>query len=83
MTAANLKASIHNLVDQINDEELLEAYLKIIEVGISSHEIIGFSTTGNPLTRQSLIDEVKMASQRVKAGRYISQEELEEKASDW
>lgn len=79
-----LRKTIHELIDQINDDDLLNAYLKIIEQGVKKEsEIIGYTTQGEPITPEILKKRVRAASQRVKSGNYISQEELEKESENW
>ena len=64
---------------------LLAAYLKIIEQGIKKKEgeVIGYSTKGEPITPEILKKTVREASERVKKGDFISQEELEKESDSW
>lgn len=86
MTATQLKESLHGLINKIEDEELLNAYLKIIESGIgkdSETEIVGYTPKGEPIVKTELIEQVRAASERVKSGKYISQEDLEKASENW
>lgn len=84
MSVQTIKQSIHQMIDKINNEDLLQAYLKIIEVGFEKEEgIIGYTTKGIPLTKEELIKNAKAASARVKSGDYVSQEDLEKESGDW
>jgi predicted Zn-dependent protease len=46
-------------------------------------KFIGFTIDGEPITKQDLKKRAKKASERVKSGDYISQEEVDEKVKDW
>ncbi len=46
-------------------------------------KFIGFTIDGEPITKQDLKNRVKQASERVKSGDYISQEEVDEEVKDW
>ena len=86
MTTVRLKKSLHELIDAINDKELLNAYLRIMENGISQNKkvgIIGYDSKGQPITNEDLIEQVTAASERVKSGEYISQEDLEKESENW
>lgn len=85
MAIASVKKSLHILIDQIEDEELLNAYLKIVENGLPLHNdpIVGYTPKGNPIGKSELIQQVKAASDRVKSGQYVSQEDLENTSESW
>ncbi|WP_211324115.1 hypothetical protein [Echinicola strongylocentroti] len=85
MAITNVKESIHDLIDRIEDEELLNAYLKIIERGLhsSGDPIVGYTTKGEVLTKSKLVDRVRAASERVKSGQYTTQEDLEKESENW
>ena len=85
MTAIQIKESLHDLINKIEDEELLNAYLKIIESGvkIEESEVVGYTPTGESITKVEMVETVKMASERVKSGKYISQEDLEKASDNW
>lgn len=85
MSTVKLKESLHKLIDRIDDEELLNAYLKIIEKGLSSSidPIAGYTTKGEPITKSTLVKRVKSASARVKSGTFTGQEDLEKESENW
>jgi len=87
MTKIELKASIKNLVNKLDDEKLLKAYHTLLTTLIEEKEktslIIGHTAKGEPLTNKSLVKKVKSASARVKAGNFISQQDLEKQTEKW
>ena len=85
MAITSVKESLHDLIDRIEDEELLNAYLKIIEKGlpVSSDPIVGYTTKGEAITKSKLVQRARAASERVKSGQYISQEDLEQESENW
>lgn len=85
MTITRIKESLHDLIDRIEDKELLTAYHKIIEKGLSTSNdlILGYNTNGEIISKSHLIQQVTAASQRVKSGQYTSQEELEKESENW
>lgn len=84
METYQLKKTIHDLIDRIDDGELLNAYLKIIQQGVNSQDvIIGYTTKGEPITPETLKQEIRAASERVKGGSFISQEDLENDSENW
>lgn len=86
MTATQVKQSLHDLINKIEDEELLNAFLKIIESGMAKNkeaEIVGYTANDEPITQAELIKTARSASERVKSGNYISQEDLEKASENW
>jgi len=85
MAVANVRKSLHNLIDRIEDEELLNAYHKIVENGlpVSSDPVVGYTSKGEPITKSKLIERVRAASSRVKSGQYTTQEDLEKESENW
>lgn len=87
MTKVELKTSIKNLVNKLDDEKLLKAYhtllTSLIDEKEKTSDIVGNSVKGELLTRKNIIKSVKSASARVKAGKYVSQEEVEKQSQKW
>ena len=87
MTKVELKTSIKNLVNKLDDEKLLKAYhtllTSLIDEKEKTSDIVGHSAKGELLTHKNIIKSVKAASTRVKAGKYVSQEEVEKQAQKW
>jgi hypothetical protein len=86
MTKVELKTSIKNLVNKVDDEKVLKAYYTLLNSLIEEKQkasLIGYSAKGEPLSEKIVIKKIKDASGRVKAGKYLSQEEVEKQAQKW
>ena len=85
MTITDVKESLHDLIDRIEDQELLNAYLKIVEKGLppSDDPIVGYTPQGDVITKSKLVQRVRAASDRVKSGHYTTQEDLERESESW
>jgi len=87
MTKVELKTSINNLVNKLDDEKILRAYYTLLTSIIDEKEkpsqIAGQSAKGELLTKKSIVKSVKSASARVKAGKYVSQEDVEKLSQKW
>lgn len=89
MAAQPLKKSLHDLIDKINDEDLLKAYLCVIRSSVEdqvdqvNEDIVGYTTKGEALTKQKLNEKVKAASKRVKGGDFISHRDVVKDAKSW
>jgi len=68
MKVQTIKQTIHQLIDKIEDEDLLQAFLKIIESGTSKSLISNYSIAGEHLTKEMVVKRSREASKRVKSG---------------
>jgi len=80
MTTQQIRHSIHEIIDETEDQAVLEAYFSILNNILKMQEsmIVAYTIEGTPLTEKSYVEEVVAASQRVKAGKFIRHEEFEE-----
>lgn len=61
------KESLLNKIDQLLEEEM----------------IVGYTTSGVPLTRKDYNHRLTIAEKQIKSGQYTSQEELERESENW
>lgn len=85
-----LQLRISNLqqkLETVDDESIIAAIETILglfqKANVASRETIGYSPEGEPITKADLLTKVTAASDRVKAGNYISQEEMEKELENW
>ena len=86
MAAQALKKSLLQLIDKIDDEALLKAYLKVIRSSVEeqvNEDAVGYTTKGEALTKQTLKAKVKTASRRVKGGDFISHNDVVKDSKSW
>lgn len=85
MSTAELKTNIESLIHRINDKEVLQAYFTILKNMVKEDDgtPIGYSITGQAISKKNLVDKVLGASQRVKSGKFISQEDLDREVDNW
>ena len=83
--AQEIKRSVHKLVDQISDPAILNTCHSILYILLDMQDkmAVAYSADGVPLSESNYIREVVEASQRVKAGKFIGQQDLENELSDW
>ncbi len=81
MSTAELRKEIHDYIDKADDTFLKMVYAMSKEYRSSS--IAGYYADGSPLSVDKLKKEVKEASERVKSGRYISQEDVQKDIENW
>ena len=81
MGTAELRKVLHSYIDHAD-----ETFLKMVHAMSKEYtksEIAGYNVDGSPITQKDLKDRVKEASKRVKAGQYITQEEVEKEIRNW
>lgn len=80
-------SKIQRELENVDDESIIAALETILglfqKVNSSSEKVIGFSSKGEPITKSELLTKVKDASDRVKAGDFISQEAMEKELENW
>ncbi|RLD41686.1 MAG: hypothetical protein DRI89_09200 [Bacteroidetes bacterium] len=81
MELPELREELHEYINQADENALKIIYEMSKE--FKKEEIVGCRPDGTSITQQDLIDRVKLASQQVKAGNYITQEELEKEIENW
>ena len=85
MTAQDYRISINQLLDQVGDNTVLEAYYEILKnvVKVNKTRIVGYETDGTPITKLQLENEVIAARERVVSGEFISHDNLVEQMKNW
>ncbi|NJM14901.1 MAG: hypothetical protein HC896_05545 [Bacteroidales bacterium] len=81
MGAAELRQELHNYIElaDMNFLRMVHAMSKEYK----QPEIVGYNVDGTPITPNDLKKRVKAASKRVKAGDFITQEEVEKEIENW
>jgi hypothetical protein len=84
MTNLELKTSINNLINKIDDQKVLKAYFTLLNTMVEEKDnILGHTAAGETLTKDLFVTKVKKASERVKSGKYTSQEDVEKQSQKW
>ena len=86
MAAQPLRKSLHQLIDKINDEELLKAYLQVIRSSVEeqvNEDAVGYTPKGEILTKQRLKEKVRAASKKVKGGDFLSHRDVVKESRTW
>ena len=81
MELPELREELHEYISQADENALKIIYEMSKE--FKRAKVVGYRTDGTPISHKDLIDRVKLASQQVKAGNYITQEELEKEIENW
>ena len=85
MSTSELKLSINQIIDQINDDIVLEAYYETLKKLVEVHQsqIIGYDSDGEQITREGLEKKVDEARKRIESGKSISNDDLKNEFKNW
>lgn len=86
MAAQPLKKSLHDLIDKINDEDLLKAYLRVIRSSVEeqvNEDTVGYTTKGEAMNKRQLRERVKSASKKAKEGDVIPHRDVVKESKAW
>ena len=75
MDTNKLREKLHKYIDHAD-----KTFLKMVHAMSKEYEQsenVGYIVNGNPITKENLKKRVKAASERVKSGDYITQEEVD------
>ncbi len=81
MGVKKLREELHEYIDKAD-----ERFLKMVSAmskEYNKNTIVGYNVDGLPITQEKLRERAKSASQKVKSGDYISQEEVEKEIRNW
>jgi len=81
MGTAELRKVVRSYIDKAD-----ERFLRMVDAMRKEYEgsdIVGYEVDGTPITQEELKLRAKEASSEVKAGNYITQEELEKEIENW
>ncbi len=59
------------------------ALLEKIEKMLDKEMIVGYTVDGRPLTKAAYDNRLKKAEEQIRAGRFITQEDLEKESGNW
>lgn len=81
MDANKLREELHKYIDHAD-----KTFLKMVHAMRKEYEQsenVGYTVDGTPISKEDLKKRVKAASERVKSGEYISQEEVDKEVKNW
>lgn len=81
MTTIALRKELRQYINHADERFLKMVYAMSREY--ESSQVIGYTAKGDAITKVELKDRVKAASARVKAGDFITQEEMEKEVENW
>lgn len=78
MGVLELREELHKYINLADERFLKMVYAMSKEYKESM--VVGYNVDGSPITQQDVVTRVKAASSRVKAGDFLTQEEVEKEA---
>jgi hypothetical protein len=81
MGVQKLREELHEYINHADERFLKMVYAMSKEY--KETDIAGYNADGSPITKESLVRRAKSASQRVKSGDFITQEEVEKEIENW
>jgi hypothetical protein len=82
MSTLELKADLHNLINEINDNTVLKAVHMLLKKQ-AQNDVVGYTANMKPLTKKAFIKRIEKAETQVKKGQYVTIEELEKESENW
>lgn len=83
MTIAERKRKLIEEVQQLTNEEKLQALENILHDKREADDVIAYSIVGEPLTLNEYVKAVKKAEASIAKGDFLTQDELEKKSENW
>ncbi len=82
MGVQKLREELHDYINHA-DERFLKMVYAMSKEYKKEHNLVGYNVDGSPITKEGLVRRAKAASQRVKSGDFITQEEVEKEIENW
>ena len=84
MGTPEIKEFIHRQIDGMKDKRFLQAIYSMLNSYVKDEDkVVGYKSTGEPITKQRLKKEVLEAEKRIDTGEYTTQEELKRESENW
>lgn len=81
MGVQKLREELHDYINKADERFLKMVYAMSREY--NKLDVAGFHVDGSPITKKDLVNRAKAASQRVKSGDFVTQEEVERETENW
>lgn len=82
MGVQKLREELHDYINHA-DERFLKMVYAMSKEYKKQPTIVGYNVDGSPITKENLVERAKAASQRVKSGDFLTQEEVEKETENW
>jgi len=76
-----LREELHDYINHADERFLKMVYAMSKEYNETA--IVGYHVDGSPISKETLVKRAKAASERVKSGDFITQEDVEREVENW
>lgn len=85
MSIHEIKISLTQLIEGVNDKTVLEAYHDILKslLKVQNSQIVGYTADNEPVSKATLEKKVLEARENVKSGNFTSHEDLKKEMDNW
>jgi hypothetical protein len=80
MSTPELKSELHQIIDQVNDNRILEAVYTILS---SQLNIFAYTTDNKPITKEALDKLLELSEDDIKSGRITNQADIKKEIETW
>jgi hypothetical protein len=80
MNTSELKLELHQIIDQVKDNRILEAIYTILSSQVS---IFAHTADNKPVTKEELDKMLALSEGDIKAGRLTNQTEIKKEIKTW
>lgn len=80
MNTSKLKLELHQIIDQVKDNRILEAVYTIL---ISQVSIFAYPADNKPVTKGELDMMLAASEEDIKAGRLVNQSDIKKEIKTW
>jgi len=81
MGVQKLREELHDYINHADERFLKMVYAMSKEYNETA--IVGYHVDGSPISKETLVKRAKAASERVKSGDFITQEDVEREVENW
>lgn len=82
MSTPELRKIVHTYIDKA-DEKFLNAMYAMMQVYMDEDTVVGYTTSGKPISKKELKKRIKQAEARIDKGELVTQEDLEKEIELW
>jgi hypothetical protein len=84
MSVTEIRKEVHKYVDEI-DEKALQGIFAFMKSYTQKNEetTVGYTASGEALTREKVIQRARAASKRVKSGQFTTHEDVMKQSESW
>jgi hypothetical protein len=74
---------IHSYLNRVDEKTINELYRKLQSLVKVSDPVVGYTASGQAITRSRFIADIREAEEQIERGEYLTIEELEKDSQLW